>query len=107
MVLHLLYIIAFTILAILAVANMIRNLMNLGIESQRSYSPNGARGFAAQSGSQQSVPHPELLDSAGRLINEPLLVMRSMTVDDAREQLDALYESSPGPSGSSDTREDV
>jgi hypothetical protein len=30
------------------------------------------------------------------MINEPLLVMRSMTVEDAREQLDALYRSSPG-----------
>ncbi len=106
MVLHLLYIIAFTTLAILAVANMIRNLMNLGIESQRSFSSNGSRGFASQAGVHQSAPHPELLDSSGRLINEPLLVMRSMTVDDAREQLDALYESSPG-SSAGDSREDV
>jgi hypothetical protein len=42
------------------------------------------------------MPHPELLDETGRVINEPLLVMRSMSVDDAREQLDALFESSPG-----------
>ncbi|HBL14805.1 MAG TPA: DUF2973 domain-containing protein, partial [Cyanobacteria bacterium UBA11162] len=28
----------------------------------------------------------------------PLLVMRSMTVEDAREKLDALYKSSPGSS---------
>jgi hypothetical protein len=41
------------------------------------------------------IPHPELLDNSGNLIKEPLLVMRSINVDDAREQLDALYEASP------------
>jgi hypothetical protein len=41
-------------------------------------------------------PHPEFLDDQGNLIEEPLLVMKSMTVEDAREQLDALYRSSPG-----------
>jgi hypothetical protein len=50
------------------------------------------------------VPHPELLDSDGRIINEPLLVMKSMTVEDAREQLDALYKSSPS---GDQPREDV
>jgi hypothetical protein len=43
MILHLLYILAFTILAFLAVGNLIRNLMTLGIESQRAsrgWSPN-------------------------------------------------------------------
>ncbi|NEQ17807.1 MAG: DUF2973 domain-containing protein, partial [Moorea sp. SIO3E2] len=44
----------------------------------------------------KSVPHPELLDDSGNPINEPLLVMRSMTVEDARQQLDAIYNSSPG-----------
>jgi hypothetical protein len=44
------------------------------------------------------VPHPELLDDTGKPINEPLLVMRSMTVEDAREKLDAIYKSSPGNS---------
>ncbi|NEO48804.1 MAG: DUF2973 domain-containing protein, partial [Moorea sp. SIO4A3] len=34
----------------------------------------------------------------GNPINEPLLVMRSMTVEDARQQLDAIYNSSPGNS---------
>jgi len=97
MVLHLLYILAFTILAFLAVGNLIRNLMTLGVESQRGY----AKGAGSSSGSQPisrtgQVPHPELLDDAGNVINEPLLVMRSITVEDAREKLDALYESSPG-----------
>jgi len=95
MVLHLLYIIAFTVLAVLAIANLIRNLISLGIDSQRPYgNPNSN---ASRFGTRQP-PHPEFLDESGKLINEPLLVMRSMTVEDAREQLDALYESSPGPS---------
>ena len=97
--LHLLYILAFTILSFLAVGNLIRNLISLSSESQRSYSavmgnPRRAR-----------VPHPEFLDNAGNVVNEPLLVMKSMTVDDAREQLDALYKSSPGVSG--ETREEL
>jgi hypothetical protein len=98
--LHLLYILAFTILAFLAVGNLIRNLMMLGADSRRPYAPNrfapdvpgtpyGRRRAA------YPVPHPELLDEYGNVVNEPYLVMRSMTVEDAREQLDALYEASP------------
>jgi hypothetical protein len=102
--LHLLYILAFTILAFLAVGNLIRNLMMLGMESQRSY---GNRGRFAPEGTDQgstsnrrirSVPHPELLDEQGNIVNEPFLVMRSITVEDARERLDALYNASPSPS---------
>ncbi|MEO0541899.1 MAG: DUF2973 domain-containing protein, partial [Cyanobacteria bacterium P01_A01_bin.105] len=33
--LHLLYIFAFTVLAVLAIANLVRNLISLGIESRR------------------------------------------------------------------------
>lgn len=95
MVLHLLYITAFTILAVLAISNLIRNLISLGLDSQRPY---GNRNASSRFSSGQKPPHPEFLDESGRLINEPLLVMRSMTVEDAREQLDALYESSPGTS---------
>lgn len=106
MVLHLLYIIAFTTLAFLAVGNLIRNLMTLGVDSQRTQPPRGWAMGGPQAGSSrlQAVPHPEFLDTSGNVINEPLLVMRSMSVEDAREQLDALYESSPGAnsSGSSD-----
>ncbi len=98
MALHLLYIIAFTLLAVLAISNLIRNLISLGIESQRPYG--NRQGDPRFPGGQQTPPHPEFLDESGRLINEPLLVMRSMTVEDAREQLDALYEASPGPSNS-------
>jgi hypothetical protein len=95
--LHLLYILAFTILAFLTVGNLIRNLMTLGIESQRSYRPNRFSGAAGSSAAARfSTPHPELLDESGNVVNEPFLVMRSISVEDAREQLDALYKSSPG-----------
>jgi len=42
---------------------------------------------------------PELLDTAGNLIKDPLLVMRSISVEDAREQLDAPLYASPGYKG--------
>jgi Protein of unknown function (DUF2973) len=90
--LQLLYIIAFTILAFLAVGNLIRNLLTLGIESQRSYPQPNSRSAA-------NVTHPELLDASGNLIDEPLLVMRSLSVEDAREQLDSIYNESPGYGG--------
>lgn len=101
--LHLIYILAFTVLAFLAVGNLIRNLMTLGIDSQRSYgAPGNAPGRGNQPFSSQMAgrpaPHPELLDESGRVVNEPFLVMRSITLDDAREQLDALYDASPGHS---------
>ncbi|MCG9893192.1 MAG: DUF2973 domain-containing protein [Thermosynechococcaceae cyanobacterium MS004] len=88
---QLLYVIAFVIIAVLAIRGMIRNLMALGVESQRHYAPQPKNSSLGAN----TVTHPELLDESGRVINEPLLVMRSMTVEDAREQLDALYNSSP------------
>lgn len=91
--LHLLYILAFTILAFLAVGNLIRSLISVGMESQRLHSHRGWN-----SPGHRGVPHPELLDETGNVVNEPLLVMRSLSVQDAREQLDALYKSSPGTS---------
>lgn len=100
--LHLLYILAFTTLAFLAVGNLIRNLMMLGMESQRPPGPRRGQFVpnAGQSpvthGRVHSVSHPELLDEQGNIVNEPFLVMRSITVEDARERLDALYNASPG-----------
>ena len=44
----------------------------------------------------------EFLDSTGNIIKDPLLVMRSIDVQDARAHLDALYEASPGYSGEID-----
>jgi hypothetical protein len=87
--LHLLYIIAFTVLALLAMGNLIRSLFTLGLASQRPYGK-------PQPG--YNISHPELLDESGNIIDEPLLVMRSFTMEDAREQLDALYRESPGDS---------
>jgi Protein of unknown function (DUF2973) len=91
---QLLYIIAFVVVAVLAIRNMVRNMISLGIESQRSYAPSSSSPSAVARNT--TATHPELFDESGRVINEPLLVMRSMTVEDAREQLDALYNSSPG-----------
>lgn len=97
--LHLLYILAFTILAFLAVGNLIRNLMTLGMESQRYGNRERFPGDAAGSypAGRRPVPHPELLDEHGNIVNEPFLVMRSITMEDARERLDALYNASPSP----------
>lgn len=108
MILHFIYIVAFTVLSVLAIANMFRNLMTLGMESQRSYSPANAMYGRSNGSAKHTVPHPELLDEFGNVVNEPLLVMRSITVEDAREQLDALYEASPGSSNaSSEPREEL
>jgi hypothetical protein len=98
--LHLLYILAFTILAFIAVGNLIRNLIMFSFDREGTYpakysSMNNQGNFGYPSSRKQFTPHPELLDSAGNLIKEPLLVMRSINVEDAREQLDALYEASP------------
>lgn len=96
--LHLLYILAFTILAFIAVGNLIRNLMMFSFDADRTYSRSSIQqgNSAYMSSRKQFIPHPELLDSSGNLIKEPLLVMRSVNVEDARQQLDALYEASPG-----------
>lgn len=101
--LQLLYILAFTILALIAVSNLVRNLIMFSFERDRisaPRSPSPNRGNNPYFSS-QSVPHPELLDTTGNLIKDPLLVMRSINVEDARAQLDALYESSPNYNGES------
>lgn len=102
--LHLIYILAFTVLACVAVANLIRNLIMFSFDREGAYparsSQMGNQGnFGYLSSKKQFIPHPELLDSRGKLIKEPLLVMRSINVEDARQQLDALYEASPGKKG--------
>lgn len=100
--LHLLYLVAFTIIAFLAIGNLVRSLLAVSIDSQRRYSTAGRSPadwgqspLGASRSRYSTVPHPELLDDTGNPINEPLLVMRSMTVEDARARLDALYNSSP------------
>lgn len=84
-----LYIIAFAILAGLTITNLLKNMLTLGAESRKP--PRPYRNYAPNSSA-----HPELLDEQGDVINEPLLVMRSMSMDDAREHLDSLYRQSPG-----------
>lgn len=95
--LHLLYILAFTIIAFLAISNLIRSLITVSMDSQRRYTNSVTnRRRKANSYYTSQTLHPELLDKSGNPISEPLLVMRSVTVEDARQQLDALYNSSPG-----------
>lgn len=93
--LHLIYILAFTILAFLAVRNLIHSLLTVGLDSQRAPNYRDPRNSIVSS-RMQGMLHPELLDETGNIINEPLLVMRSLSVQDARNQLDNLYKSSPG-----------
>lgn len=90
--LHALYIVAFAILAVLAVGNLIRNMMLLGKDARRA--PRQSYG-GSPSTSQRPAPHPELLDDTGRVIDEPLLVMRSISLQDARDRLDDLYNDRP------------
>ncbi|MBD2232157.1 DUF2973 domain-containing protein [Phormidium tenue] len=87
---HVVYIIAFAVLAIMAIANLVRNLILLGGNARN---PQSSRSYSGQqnASSDRPMPHPELLDQDGQVIREPLLVMRSISVKDAREQLDALY----------------
>lgn len=92
--LHLVYILVFTIIALLAVSNLIRSLVTLSAETQKFYAPKHNDSTRNQFRRTQKV-HPELLDDQGKVIEEQLLVMRSVSVDDARSRLDALYEASP------------
>ena len=103
--LHLLYLVAFTVIAFLAIGNLLRSLLTLSRDSQRYYSPAGRSPVMAGHSQYNGVLHPELLDETGKLLNEPLLVMRSMTVEDAREKLDAIFEASPG--NRTDTQEET
>ena len=92
--LHLIYIVVFTVIALLAVSNLIRSLITLSTETQKLYPPGSNPSNLRSSQSKQKV-HPELLDEQGKIIEEPLMVMRSVSVDDARSRLDALFDASP------------
>ncbi|MDX1978013.1 MAG: DUF2973 domain-containing protein [Pseudanabaenaceae cyanobacterium bins.68] len=83
---QILYIVAFTALSILAVANLIRSMLSL---AKAEPAPHLSRRLA-----KVKSLHPELLDQQGNISQEPLLVMRAYTIDDARARLDALYEAS-------------
>ena len=106
--LHLIYILAFTVIAFFAVSNLIRSLITVSRDSQR-YSAASNNTTPNQISAPRPVPrrlHPELLDEQGKPIDEPLLVVRSLTVEDAREQLDAIYNASPSnPKDTEDSQE--
>lgn len=91
--LHLIYILAFTIIAFLTISNLIRSLITVSMDSQKHSTRSGNSRMKVYGYPMNS--HPELLDESGQPINEPLLVMRSVTVEDARQQLDAIYNASP------------
>lgn len=92
--LHLIYIVAFTVVAVFAVSNLIRSLVSISSrESMYKLSSPGNR-----RPQRQKVAHPELLNDEGEPINEPLLVMRSVSIDEARQQLDHIFDTSPNPS---------
>lgn len=103
-VLHLLYLLAFTLLAFIAVGNLIRNILRLGRDAGRNP--------ATMTDSPNPMPrsqfvgpiHPEMLDDRGQPIREPLLVMKSISLEDARDRLKSLYEASP--SAAPDEREE-
>ncbi|MHC5829797.1 MAG: DUF2973 domain-containing protein, partial [Nostoc sp.] len=61
--LHLLYILAFTILAFIAVGNLIRNLIMFSFDRERTYptntlSMNNQGNYGYYSSKKQFVPHP-------------------------------------------------
>ncbi|ABD02086.1 MULTISPECIES: DUF2973 domain-containing protein [unclassified Synechococcus] len=83
--LQILYLIAFVAIAFLALRNLVANVITLGVE-ERKASPRRAR---------KRIPHPELLDEDGNLTEEPLLVIRSASLEEARSRLEDLYSGSP------------
>ncbi len=83
--LQILYLIAFVAIAFVALRNLVANIITLGKE-ERKASPRRAR---------RQVPHPELLDEEGNLTEEPLLVIRSTSLEEARSRLEDLYSGSP------------
>ncbi|MBF2058619.1 MAG: DUF2973 domain-containing protein [Cyanobacterium sp. T60_A2020_053] len=93
--LHLVYILAFTVIAFFAISNLVRSLITISGETQRGSWTDTPRPLRRNSYQTYQVPHPELLDSNGQPTNEPLLVIRSVSMDDARQRLDSLYHSSP------------
>jgi hypothetical protein len=83
--LQILYLIAFVAIAFLALRNLVTNVITLGVE-ERKAPPRRAR---------KRIPHPELLDEDGNLTEEPLLVIRSASLEEARSRLEDLYSGSP------------
>jgi hypothetical protein len=94
--LHLIYILAFTVIAFFTISNLIRSLITISTESRRGpWTADSKTSQPKLKSSSPIVTHPELLDDNGNPIKEPLLVIRSVSVEDARQKLDSIYESSP------------
>ena len=98
--LHPLYTLVFTVIAFLVVSNLIQGLIALTSNFRHRYSLKKNTSINQQTdwGNTQETVHPELLDEIENSTNEQLLVMRSVTVEDVRKKLDALYNVSPGQS---------
>ncbi|MGK7891539.1 MAG: DUF2973 domain-containing protein [Leptolyngbyaceae cyanobacterium] len=108
--LQILYLIAFATVAFFAVSNLLRSMMTLGQDVRQGYgnardASNNLSGSGPSSAGQSS--HPELLDERGKVKREPYLVMKSISVEDAREKLDAIYNASPGGAIDDDDTEPV
>lgn len=93
--LHLAYILAFTVIAFFAISNMIRSLITISADSQKGSWTNTPRPANSYRQAYSQQTHPELLDENGNPINEPLLVIRSVSMEDAKQKLDSLYNASP------------
>ncbi|MBE9221282.1 DUF2973 domain-containing protein [Cyanobacterium stanieri LEGE 03274] len=94
--LHLIYILAFTVIAFFAISNLIRSLITISGESQRGSWTDTPKPIKRANPQSYRATHPELLDENGNPLDEPLLVIRSVSVEDARQKLDSIYQSSPG-----------
>ena len=79
--LQVIYLSLFALVSVLVIRNLIANLVAM---SRNEMQPPSVR-------QRKRAIHPELLDEDGNVTEEPLLVIRSANVDDARERLDALY----------------
>lgn len=93
--LHLIYILAFTVIAFFAISNLIRSLITISAESQRGSWTDTPRPVRSSQNPIYQPTHPELYDAQGKPIDEPLLVIRSVSVEDARQKLDSIYDASP------------
>lgn len=83
--LQILYLIAFVAIAFVALRNLVANVVTLSKEERKASPRRGRR----------QVPHPELLDEEGNLTEEPLLVICSASLEEARSRLEDLYSGSP------------
>jgi hypothetical protein len=90
---QIIYILAFTVLSIFAISNLIRSMISLSQNDDRNQRSRNYQNLRRRALPQYA--HPELWDTDGNYIDEPLMVIKSINVDDARSKLDALYNSSP------------